>query len=85
MPQNERSFERHERSCMPRNETRRVVGNWATCRDGSTVSESACCSGQSFATNHCMRECLIAFLRLRIELDRHGIGIDITEKDLNVK
>ena len=85
MPQNERSFERHERSYMPRNEARRVVCNWATCQEGSTVSESACCSGQSFATSHRMRGCLLAFLRLRIELDCHGIGIDITEKDLNVK
>ena len=85
MPQNERSLKRHERSCVLRNEARRVVSNRATCRNRSTVGEGTCRSDQAFATIHSLRDWVPVFLRLRVEFDPHGIGIDIIEKNLNVK
>ena len=85
MPQNERSLKRHERSYVPRNEARRVVSNGATRRNRSTVGEGACRSDQAFATIHSVRDWVLVFLRLRVEFDPHGIGIDIIKKNLNVK
>lgn len=85
MPQNERSLKRHERSCVLRHEARRVVSNRATRRNRSTVGESTCRSDQAFATIHNERNWLLAFLRLRVQLDPHGIGINIIKKNLNVK
>ena len=85
MPQNERSLKRHRRSCVLRNEARRVVGNRTTCRNRSTVCESASRSGHSSATCHILRDWVPVFQRLRVEFDANGAGIDIIEKNLNVK
>lgn len=85
MPQNERSLKRHERSYVLRNEARRVVRNRATGWNRSTVGEGTCRSDQAFATIHSLRDWDLIFLRLRVEFDPHGIGIDIIKKNLNVK
>ena len=85
MPQNERSLKRHESSYVLRNEARRVVSNRATCRNRSTVGEDPRLSGQPFATIHGVHYWALVFLRLRVEFDPHGIGIDIFKKNLNVK
>jgi len=85
VPQNKRRFQRHECSDIPRNQARRVVSNRATLRDRSTVAKRTCRSGLAFAAIHNVRDWILVFLRLRIELDTHGIEIDITKKDLNLK
>ena len=85
MPQNERSLKRHECSCVPWNETRRVVSNRATCRNRSAVGEGARRFDRVFATGHDLRDWVSVFLRLRIKVDAYGIGIDIIKKNLNVK
>ncbi len=85
MPQNERRLKRHERSCVLRNEARRVVSNRATRRNRSIVGEAICRSYQAFATIHRVRDWAGVLLRLRVEFDPHGIGIDIIKKNLNVK
>jgi hypothetical protein len=68
-----------------RNEARRVVSQRATCRNRSTLGESTCRFDQSFATIHNVREWVLVFLRRRVQLDPHGIGIDIIKKNLSVK
>ena len=85
MPQNERSLERNERPSVPRDEARRVVGNRATCRNRSTVAVSTCCFDRAIVTIHSLRDWIPLFLRLRVEFDPHGIGIEIIKKSLNVK
>ena len=85
MPQNERSLKRHQGSYVLRDEARRVVSNWAICRHRSTVGEGACRSDQALATIHCLRGWIPVFLRIRVEFDPHGIGIDIIKKNLNLK
>jgi hypothetical protein len=70
---------------MSRNEARRVVRKRATFRNRSTVGEDTCRPGQAFATIHSERDWDFVFLRVRVEFDLHGIGIDILKKDLNVK
>ena len=85
MPQNERTLKRHKSPYAPRNEARRVVSSRATCRNRSTVAEGTRRSGQAPATIHCMRDWTLAFLRVSVEFDLHGIGIDIIKKNLNVK
>ena len=85
MPQNETCLKRHERSYVLRNEARGVVSNRATPRNRSTVVEGTCRSGQAIATIHSVRDWILVFLRLRVQFDSHGIGIDIIQKNLNVK
>ena len=85
MPQNERSLKRHRRSCVLRNEARRVVGNRTTCRKGGTVGECICRSVLRFATSHGEPDWLPVFLCVSVEFDAHSAGIDIVKKNLNVK
>ena len=70
---------------MLRNETRRVVSNRATLWNSRTVGEGTRCADQAFATTHGVRDRDLILLRLRVEFDLHGIGIDIIQKNLNVK
>ena len=85
MPKNEMSLKRHERSHVPRNEARRVVSQRAACWNRSTVGEATCRSDEAFATAHGVRDWALVFLPLRVQFYSHGIGIDITKKNLNVK
>jgi hypothetical protein len=84
MPQNERSLKRHERSYVLRNEARRIVSNRTICRNRSTVGEGTVRSDEAFATIHGVPDWVLLFLRLRVEFDSHGVGIDIIQKDLNL-
>lgn len=85
MPQNKRSLKRHKRSYVPWNEARCVVSSGATGRKRSTVGERTCRSDHAFATTHGLCDCVLAFLRLRVQFDTHGFGVDVIKKDLNVK
>jgi len=85
VPKNERCLKRHERSCVLRHEARRVVSDRATCRNRSTIGEATHRSGHRFAALHGERERALIVLRIRVEFDLHGIGVDIVEKNLNVK
>lgn len=85
MPQNKRRLQRHQRSYVLRNEARRVVRGWAIGRNNGIVCEAICRTNQAFATIHSVRDWVLLFLRLRVQLDPHGIGIDIIKKNLNVK
>ena len=85
MPENERSLKRNERSLVPGNETRRVVTNRAARRDGSTVGEGTRRSGRAFASSHSERDWGPVLLRVRVEFDTQGIGVDIIKKNLHVK
>ena len=85
MPQNESSFQRHERSRMLRNEPRRVVSGRTTCGNRSTVGEGSGRADQAFATIHNERDWVPVFLRVRVQFDAHGIRIDIIKKHLHVK
>ena len=85
MPQNERSLKWHKRSCMLRNNARRVVSNRATRRNRSTVSEGAWGTNQVFATMHGLRNWVSAFLPLCVELDSYGFRVHITKEDMNLK
>ena len=85
LPKNERCLKRHKRSYVLRNDARRVVSKRATRGNRSTVDEGTCRSDQAFATIHSVRGWVPLFLRLRVEFDPHGIGIDIIKKNLNVK
>lgn len=85
MPENERSLKRHERSRMPRNETRRKVSDRAAGGKRSAVGERTCRFSRAIATSHNLRDWVAVFLRLRVEFHAHGIGIDFIKKNLNVK
>ena len=85
MPQNERSLKRHECSCVLRNDARRVVGSRATRRNRSAIHERICGSRQAFARTHGMRDLVLVFRRLCVEFDADGIGVDIIQKNLNMK
>lgn len=85
VPQNEWSLERDERSCVVRNEARRVVSKGAARRNGSTVVEGACRFVHALATIHNERDCALVFLRICVEFDSDGIGIEIVKQNLNVK
>ena len=84
MPQNKRSLKRHQRTCVLRNAARCVVANRATRWKRSTVSGTRR-SDQAFASIHGVPDWFLLVLRLRVQFDPHGIGIEITKKNLNVK
>lgn len=85
MPQNKRSLKWHDCSCVPRNEARCVVSSRTTSRNRNAVGEATGRSDQMFATIHSERDWVLVFPRIRVEFDLHGIGVDIVEKNLNVK
>lgn len=85
MPQNEGSLNRHERSCVPRNEPWCVVGKRATYRNRDTVSERTRRSNQAFTTIHGVPDWALAFIRLGVQFNLHGIGIEIVKINLNMK
>ena len=85
MPQNKRSFQRHGRSRVLRNEARCVVGSRASRRDNGSVCEVTCRANLAFATIHGLRDRGSAFLRLRVEFDPYSIGVKIVKRDLNLK
>ena len=85
MPQNKRRFQWHQRTCMLRNQARCVVRNRATRRNRNTVGEGVCRSDQAFTAIHSLRGRSPIFLRIRVQLDSHCTGIDIIQKNLNLK
>jgi hypothetical protein len=85
VPQNESRLERHERRCVLRNKARGVVRCWAIGRGIGSICEGTCRPDEAFAATHSERDWVLVFLRLRVQFDPHGIGIDIIKKSLNVK
>ena len=70
---------------MLRNDARGVVGRRATCWNDGAVSERAGGCRKWFATFHRMRDWVFCSLRLRVEFDSHGLGVDRAKRNLNVK
>ena len=85
MPEYERRLERHERSVVRRNQSRRVVGRWTSRRNTKSVQKAAGRTDEALATIHDFADGSVAVLRFSVQFDVHGFGIEIVKKNLNLK
>ncbi len=85
MPEHEGSLERHERSVVLRNHSRRVVA----CRTGSWnsegIQEATGRADEEFAATHDFADRGAAILGLGVEFYIHGFGIEIAKEGLHLK
>ena len=85
MPQNERRLQRHERPAVLGNKPRSVVSGGASLGKNGGVGKAVCRADEMLTAMQRLRDWSIAVLSFGVEFDPHGIGIEIVEKDLNVK
>ena len=82
MPQDERRLERHRRSRMLWNQSRRIVGYRTSRRNSHDITEAASGADQVFSAGRGLSRHGVTIFRRSVELHAHRTWTEFAEKDL---
>lgn len=85
MPQDQASFQRHQRSPMVGNDARGVIRSTTISWDLGCVCETVFDATEGFAPCHDKRGWAGAVLPIGVEFDPYRVGIHLIAADLNLE
>src|SRR5271167_622517 len=85
IPQDVRSFQRHNCSAMLGNQSWRVVGCGPSRRNTCGVREAVRRTGEALAAVHRMPRKGATVLAFCVQLRTHGVGIEVAKENLSLE